>query len=381
MHIVCCLVFCSCANTINTDIELKQLDATLKAILEETYVDSYEGLAGISLAVSSPLLKEPWTGAHGFDSTKKDSILSTNQPYRIASVTKTFVAVAILRLHEIDSLSIDDPIGKYISNEHIQILKSGGYSTDSILIKHCLNHTSGLNDYAMAGDDYIKAIIENPSKRWTRTQQIKGAMVWGDRVGNPGEKYSYCDTGYILLGEIAGIFFDDSLATALRSLLKFDKLQMNNTWLESLEENPNPNAKPVHRYARGYETTEWDPSIDLYGGGGLMSTSKDLAIFMHALFNDKIFENKNTIELMLTKPQYHHSYDSEENERHKDYRYGLWQNKIYGDEIFLHRGLWGTALIYIPAYNCTIASNVTKGSNDRFLKKVILTMKNLSQKS
>jgi len=145
------LLCISCIDQVSTDITLDQHDSTLNALLEEAYNKSYKSIAGMSAAAMTPTLDEKWVGAYGFDSSDNKSELKAEQAFRIASVTKTFVATAILRLHEMDSLSIEDPISKYISQEHHDILAKAGYQPDKILIKHCLNHTSGLFDYAMGG--------------------------------------------------------------------------------------------------------------------------------------------------------------------------------------------------------------------------------------
>jgi len=206
-------------------------------------------------------------------------------------------------------------------------------------------------------------------------------MSYGQPVGKPGERYFYSDTGYILLGEIIELFSGGSLAGGLRSLIGFEKLGMTSTWLESLETHPLETAKKVSRYVGRIDATNFDASIDLYGGGGLKSTTSDLVSFMHALFNHQVFAKKETLDLMLTKPVYDPSYDTEKDERFKDYRYGLWMLKIFDQDVYLHKGLWGTTMLHIPAENISLATNCTKGFNDRAEKKMILTLKNINKRS
>lgn len=374
------LLFSSCYETVSTNPKKEDVESTFDDLLQEAIDDSYGNICGVSMSVNSPSLTKIWTGAKGYDSIEKDQKLSVDQPFRTASITKSFVATAILRLHEMDSLNIEEPISKYISDEHLKIIKNGGYQADKIMIKHCLNHTSGLYDYAMGKDSpYISTTTASPQKRWTRTAQLDGAMRWGTKVGEPGEKYDYGDTGYILLGEIVASFFEGDLARGLRDLLKFDKLKLNHTWLESLEEEPSNMSTPVHRYFQRLDVTTWDPSNDLYGGGGLVSTTQDLSTFIHALFNGEVFDKKSTLDLMLTKPVYASSYKPEENRRHKDYRYGFWGVTIYGEQAYLHNGLWGTSMLHVPAYNSSFAINFTKGRNERLMKKSILIIKNLKE--
>lgn len=314
----------------------------------------------------------------GSDLHNSDSKVTADQPYRIASVTKTFVAVAILRLHEQGKLSIEDPISKYISEEHIDILTTGGYNTDSILIRHCLNHTSGLFDYAVGNPSYINIALKDPNKRWTRTEQLIGAMTWGSKQGSPGEKYHYSDTGYILLGETIEKLHNENLGLSLRELLNYEKLGLNSTWLESIEPAPENMPKQVRRYFKRKDYTDWDNSIDLYGGGGLVSTSKDIGRFYYSLFNHQVFEKKETLELMLSKPSYCDSYEFIEDDKHKYYHYGVYSFEVFGDTIYAHSGFWGTHIGHFPSYNTTFAFNYTDGRNEYYMKKIYRTMKNFA---
>ncbi len=371
----------SCGDNVTTSPSKQDVEATFLLLMEEATNHSYGKMPGISMSIISPKLDTTWEGVIGYDSDKKEDSLQLHQPFRIASVTKTFVAAAILRLHEMGKISINESITKYISEEHINILEKEGYEPNKIKISHCLNHTSGLFDFGMGeGSSYLKIAKENPIRRWTRTEQLQGAMDWGNKMGAPGERYHYSDTGYILLGEIIEYFYNGDLALGLRTLLKMEQLGMKNTWLGSLEARPintNTDVEVVHRYFQGDDVTKWDNSVDLYGGGGLMSTCPDLNKFIHALFNHQVFDKKATLELMLTKPTYAKSYDIAADKRYKDYRYGLWEITIYGEKAYLHKGLWGTIVLHIPAYNSSFTANFTKGWSDRLLKKAILVIKNL----
>lgn len=370
--------FCSCKR-VDTNPAPDEVDQCFQNLLQEVIRGSFEQVPGVSMTVMAPDIDLYWSGATGFDSKEEEDSLSVNQPFRIASVTKTFVATAILRLHEMDSLDINDPISLYISPAHEQLLEDNGYSADSIRIRHCLNHTSGLYDYAMQGQSFAEYIIKNPQKRWSRTEQIQLAMDTGKRTGSPGERYSYGDTGYILAGEIIENLLDTTLGAGLRQLLQYDQLDMPTTWLEIIEETPDDILPYVHRYLSRFETTIWDASMDLYGGGGLVSNTPDLANFMHALFNGGIYEKEETLQLMLKAPVYADTYLPEEDERFKDYRQGLWEINIFGEKVYMHGGLWGTGLFHLPKYNCTIAVNNTAGRWDRLIKQVVLVVKHLNE--
>ena len=158
------LLFLGCAKPIVLKTNYQHPEKSFQELLELEINHSKGRLSGVSMTVIAPDLDINWSGAYGYDSVEKQHSLSAQQPFRIASITKTFVSSAILRLHEDGKLNINDPISDYISEEHQSILKKGGYEPDQIKIQHCLRHTSGLFDYAQGNEDYIQEAGKNPKK-------------------------------------------------------------------------------------------------------------------------------------------------------------------------------------------------------------------------
>lgn len=367
----------SCQSNVSMHTSKEEFADTMETLVAEIIDGNHGNVPGISMAVLSRDKDVSWSGAQGFDSKEKENDVAVEQPFRIASVTKTFVAAAILRLHEMDSLSVDDSIAKYISEEHKTILKSDGYDLNKITLKHCLHHTSGLFDYAVGeGTKYTDIALQNPSKRWTRTQQVQGAVDWGDKLGEPGDMYGYSDTGYVLLGETIESFFDGDLAKGIRTLVGFESLGMNHTWLESLEDPPAGMKDIVHCYFGREDVTNFDPSMDLYGGGGLVSTTGDLVKFIDALFHGDIFAKESTLPLMLSKAKFNK--EGAAAEQSKDYRCGLFTFSLYSNEVFAHSGLWDVYVLYDPTTKTSIATNFTNRFRYRIVKKVVRTVNNLS---
>ncbi len=343
-------------------------NAALQHILDKNCSHKETTVIGVSLTVISPELNIDFSNSCGFDSLEKTSLVKVEQPFRIASLTKVFVASAILRLYENGLLSLDDSISAYISQEHITILRDGGYDPDKITIRHCLSHRSGLYDYAVGGPEYIEVASKDPSKRWTRTEQVQFAMEYGKPHATPGVEEHYSDTGYVLLGEIIENVNQLGLAKSLRQLLKFDKLGMSATYLESLEKRPDGLLPKVKRYMGEIDASDWDNSIDLYGGGGLISNTHDLTVFLQALFNGKVFEKDTTLDVMLLKMGY-----GDRSGVLPAQRLGFTSiiGKKSGVEVYLHSGFWGTVFMHIPAYNCSIALNNTYDGNSDVLQQTI----------
>lgn len=120
--------------------------------------------------------------------------------FLIASITKTFVSAAILSLVEEGSLSLDDPVTKYLPDLPV--------SWAPVTIRHCLAHTSGLPDIRDA-DGTMIADNRNDLLRELAAMPIEV----------PGEKAVYNNTGYMLLGviieEVFGIGFKEFIESRL----------------------------------------------------------------------------------------------------------------------------------------------------------------------
>ena len=193
------LLLVSSFNSVSAS-QTEQLKQSLQELIDNA-LEQDSTIPGILLHVEAPDLSLSFSVSSGVSDIKTGALLSPNATARIASNTKTYTAVSILRLWELGKLQLDDPINTYISKEHSEILKNDGYDLNTITIRHLLTHTSGLFDHA-ASNTYIQKVFESPSYEWTRTEQVQGCVDWGDPLFEPGEQFSYSDTGYILLGEI-----------------------------------------------------------------------------------------------------------------------------------------------------------------------------------
>lgn len=350
------------------------IEARFQELLDQLVSTESSNISGVSMAVISPEIDLNWTGAAGYDSEEKNSKLNADQPFRVASITKTYVAAAILRLHEDGELNVNHPISEYISQKHIQLLKSDGYDPDLITIRHCLHHRSGLFDYAMGSQDYVQVALQDPDKKWTRTEQIEFAMTYGEPLGSPGNVYAYSDTGYVILGEIIERKTNMSLPQGLKRLLNFEELGLYSTWMEGLEAAPSGVGEVVHRYMGDLDATHWDNSVDLFGGGGLLSTSMEIAIFINALFNGHVFKSEDTLKLMLMDPG-----PVKRRLGSSDYRMGLWRIENNGTYGYTHNGFWNTVWVYLPEYNSTIVINYTAAGGGGLFNKTYALIKERSK--
>jgi len=297
--------------------------------------------------VESPNNNISWSYAVGFSNKNTKEKLNKNQPLLIASNTKTYVSAAILKLVENQKLELDQPITDLLHKKTKTLLIKSGYNVNNITVKHLLSHTSGISDYV--NDAYFSFIDENPDYNWTRDEQIELAM----KIANPieaGTSFAYGDINYLLLSEIIEQKTNLPFYIAIRELLDFKGNQLNSTWFFNLEDSPLNTLPLAHQYANKYNWDSYNlnPSWDLYGGGGLASNTKDLAMFFQLLFEGKIIKND------VIKSQIY-SYVIPQ-KKPKNYCLGLYDFPSFdGNKAYYHGGWWGTDVIYLPEINMTIS--------------------------
>lgn len=285
--------------------------------------------------------------------------LTVDTPLRIASNTKTFTAAAILRLAEMGKLSIDDAISEYIAPNYNTLL-STQYNTHAITIRHLLEHSSGLLDHA--DGDYLKAVLKQPDYVWSRTEQVEIYVRKQFPTFSPAKTFIYSDTGYILLGDIIERVTGQSLGQAVRELLQFDAIGLESAYWESLEQPPKTTAPRARQYLGKLDGTHIHASMDAYGGGGLVMSSKQMAIFLEALFEGNIFSSPHTLETMLSMG----SHEGAEN-----YRLGIMVNVINGVTLYSHLGFWGSVAYYAPEAKISAAGFVDDKESREVLIGVI----------
>ncbi|HWJ95724.1 MAG TPA: serine hydrolase domain-containing protein [Telluria sp.] len=276
--------------------------------------------------------------------------LSPATTFRVASNTKTFVAATVLRLWEDGKLKLDDSMRGYVDPAYIAALEKDGYDTAKITVRQLLAHTSGLADHAQT-KQFLDFIQSRPDHGWTRAGQMQALVDWTDPLSAPGAQFHYSDDGYCLLGNIIERITGQPLAVAVRSTLGFDKLGLSSTYWETQEPAPTTAGPRAHQYLMGQDTYGWNPSLDMYGGGGLVSTPADLARFLAALFEGKVFKRPGTLQVMLSK---------EGIPADSPYRLGIFEVEVAGVKGYWHSGFWGTAALYVPSQHRGYAFAVTR---------------------
>ena len=202
--------------------------------------------------------------------------IATDTVFRIGSVTKQFTAAAILKLAEAGKLGIDDPIERHLPD----------YPVDgrTITVRHLLNHTSGIKSYTAIPEACWPTLGRNDV---SLPEMID---VFKDRPADfqPGERYLYNNSGYILLTAIIEAVSGKRFETFLRETF-FAPLGMTRT--SYLHDEPIV-KKRAAGYAlapgRGLVNCGWLAMTWPQGAGALGSTVNDLLAWDAALHGGQV---------------------------------------------------------------------------------------------
>jgi len=334
------------------------LTGQLQGVLNQVVSSSSDHL-GVLASIDAPRIHLNWSGAAGTIARNSNVALRPNQPFRIASVTKVFVAAAVFRLIEEGKLSLYDPIIEHISPETAKVLESGGYDPKIISVAQLLGMTSGLGDFG-PNPEYLRAVREHwrDHKRWTRLDQIKFTVQYEKKVGDPGERYYYSDTGYIILGEIIQRVSGEQMAAYVRQSLDFAGLHLNSTYWEILEPTPQDSPPRAHQYWGRIDITNLDYTLDLWGGGGIISTTGDLNRFFRALLTGQLFKQRSTLPMSLLP-------DQPQIPMRRPGALMLDTQKLGSHECYAHWGYWGTVSMYCPDIDVAVTSTIDQDMDDQ----------------
>ena len=324
--------------------------AALQDIVDEFAAGNPQA-PGVVAYVESPRLGLDAFLVAGAENLGSEAPLTSAHTFRIASNTKTYVAVSVLRLAEQGRLALDDPFGEHLPARYRDLLQADGYDLDAITLRHVLSHTAGLSEHP-ADPRFVQRILADPHHAWTRDEQIRCLVDWTDPLGTPGERFSYSDDGYILLGAIIEDKTGKNLGQAVRELCGFEALGLNHTWWEILEKKPAGAGPRAHQYFGELDTIDWHPGLDLWGGGGLLTDAHDLGRFMRLLLTGEVLRDEASLAAMTGGGT-------------TDYRLGLIVTELGGHVAYGHTGFWNTFAFHVPALDLTVSGAVLNHHAER----------------
>jgi CubicO group peptidase (beta-lactamase class C family) len=209
------------------------------------------------------------TGATGLANVERQIAASARDSvFRIASMSKSVTAVAILRLRDAGKLTLDDPVARHLPEfRHVTPLTP---DAPAVTIRHLLTMTAGFPEDNPWGDRQLAASVA----------ELRAFLREGLALSNPaGHSFEYSNLGYALLGQIVSEIAGEPYQRYISREI-FRPLGMTSTWWEFSE-------VPAARLALGYrrEDGTWKPEPLLpdgtYGAmGGLLTTIPDFARYV-----------------------------------------------------------------------------------------------------
>jgi D-alanyl-D-alanine carboxypeptidase len=231
--------------------------------------------------------------------------IDVRTPFMIASVTKLFIASSILRLQEMNRLSIENLITDYFSSNlinGIHVYKGKMYH-EQITIKHLLNHSSGINDYLEIKDEnkttILDRVIGGLEAPWSIEDVLNivktkpNASFVPQDMSNKRYKVKYSDTNFQLLITIIEKVTGLSIEDAFKELI-LEPLNLKNTFLPSVE-----NEKQCYEAASLWIGQDaFNKPLALRSFGDLYSSIDDLIVFMKAYTKGGLFQKQETKDMI-----------------------------------------------------------------------------------
>jgi CubicO group peptidase (beta-lactamase class C family) len=257
------------------------------AVNIDSVMNSIENFSGVLLVADQG--KPIYHKAFGFFDFQKKIPLDTTAIFELASVSKQFTAMIIMMLQEEGKLNYDDSLKNFFPELPYR----------GITIRHLLNHTSGLPDYQSIMDKY-----------WDKSKVAGNedciaylAKYHPEKQFEPGAKYEYSNTGYLLLASMAEKASGVDFISFVRERI-FKKVEMSNTDIRSKEAKLLlPNFAWGHIYVpekKQYIAADSFPSSNYTvwlgnrkGPGRISSTASDLLKWDQALYTTTLASNKS----------------------------------------------------------------------------------------
>lgn len=298
-------------------LKAQDLTPQFDAIVSEYYTSDAPGATILVAKDGKPIYRK----AVGKSSLELNVDMQPENVFMLASISKQFTAVAILMLQEQGKLSLDDPITKFIPDYPTQ----GKFIT----VHHLLNHTSGIKSYTSIGNLY-----EIARKDFTLDQLIdyfKNEPMDFD----PGEKFQYNNSGYVLLGKIIEVLSNETYENFIEQHI-FKPLNMKGSSYGNNRELIKNRVEAYEEENTGYVNASYLSMTLPHAAGALISTIDDMLKWQNALTNNT-FIKASTFQKAINGFTLN-------NGDHITYGYGLGEMNLKGSKGYTHSGgIFGTS--------------------------------------
>ncbi len=261
---------------------LDSLQTTVDSLLKEHEVPG----AGIALVHKDSVI---WTGGVGYANYETKQPVTSDDLFRVGSVSKSFVALGLMQLVQQEKLDLNDKVQELVPEVEIN---NPWRKTDPVQVKHLLEHTSGFDDmhfnemYNIEHDPQMpleEALAVNPNSRNVR---------W-----KPGTRYSYSNPGY----GVAGYIIEKVTGRQYEDYLKDEVMEpMGMDW-SSFAYSDSVKKKLVQGYEGDYNPIDYR-HIYLRPSGALHTSPSEMARFVRMMLNNGTLDGQSVIaDSLLTR--------------------------------------------------------------------------------
>jgi D-alanyl-D-alanine carboxypeptidase len=239
-----------------------------------------QAMGSLSVARDGKVLYTRAIGYSQINGTDKKPATTATR-YRIGSITKMFTAAMIFQFVEEGKLKLTDTLDKFFP----QIPNAR-----KITIAHILTHRSGIHDFIREPD--FRSWSLNPRTK----DETLAFIARGTPDFEPGEKRSYSNAGYVLLGfvveKLAGKPYQDALKKRITG-----KLGLKDTYAGTGKTDVSKKESFSYSYAGDWKQHE-EMDLSIPGGAAaIISTPSDLVKFIQALFDGKLISQENVNQM------------------------------------------------------------------------------------
>lgn len=283
------------------DLDAAAVDAAAKK-------GSFTGVVAVDVAGTREFER-----AYGFAHRGYEVPNHPETQFGVASGSKTFTALAVLRLVEAGDLRLDGRVRDILGGDLPLI-------DDAVTVEHLLTHTSGIGDYLDEDGEWEASdfVLGVPVHTLTSAEAFVPVVDGFAQKHPPGERFSYCNGGYIvlaiLLERTTGRTFHDVVHA-----LVLEPAGLEHTGFPRMDELPGT-AATGYLFDEGDRTNTLHLPVRGNGDGGAFTTAGDLHRFWQAYFGGRIV-SPETVEEM-TRPRF--DVPSE----HKRYGMGVWLHRF-----------------------------------------------------
>ncbi len=311
-------------------------------------IEKYQ-VPGTALAVShhgKMIYKE----GKGYRNVDEKLEVTENTLFGIASITKSFTAIAIMQLQERGSLTVNDPVVRYLP----EFKTSDPAHTERVTIHHFLTHTSGLptlptlyyamkrtmeNDSSISEQQMERLNEHEPIDDYEQLMSFVGELTF-DLLGEPGTEFSYSNDAYALLGAIvervSGMPYDEYVTENILKPLNMTSSTFDlNRVIHAEDVTTLYASKEEDGEKEIYKSDVWWDAPAMLAGGFLRSTLKDMMKYTELYLNDGTVHHSRILTPESLREMVHPHVQYEKN---KYYGYGLMITPDYNGATLVEHG-------------------------------------------